>query len=224
VPLRALVTGFEPFGDSPYNPSGEAARALDGRSAQGLVNGRQRSGVVIGRVLPVLWTVAGEELVSLVRSLRPHIVVSLGMAADTFRVEQRADDAQIDATDNHGRRPPSPRAEPTRSFPTRLPVAAIERAIRRAGGAVSPSEDAGGFICGDVFFALMATYRSSAAELGLLRAGFIHVPNDRFVARPGVRPFAKGWITQAALDDAVLAAVAAAIADLTPEEYGQIRP
>jgi pyroglutamyl-peptidase len=226
MPLRVLVTGFEPFDGAPFNPSGEAARALDGRTVTVLVNGRRRSGGVTGRVLPVLWTDAGALLVQHIGALNPHIVISVGMAAATFRVEQRADDAQIDHTDNLHRPPPSPRDRPTRFRDTRLPVASIERAIQSLGASVESSRDAGGFICDKVFLALMDTYHSRPAAMRLFRAGFIHVPNDRFVVQGrSIQPLASaGQIPQSLVNEALLAAIAATLQDLTDAEFQQTQP
>lgn len=224
MPLRVLVSGFEPFDQSPYNPSGEAARALDGAHATALSGGRLRSGTVLGRVLPVLWTVAGNQLVQLIRTLHPHIVISTGMALGTFRVEQRADDAQIDHADNHQHRPAHPRASPTRFRATRLPVAAIEQAIRAAGGNATPSTDAGGFICDNVFLALMDAFYSSSPPMRMFRAGFIHVPNDAFITRSGFVSSQQGAIPQSTVNAAILAAVQATIADLSDAEYQQTQP
>lgn len=224
MPLRVLVSGFEPFDHSPYNPSGEAARALDGTHVTALSGGRQRSGNVLGRVLPVLWNVAGNQLVQLIRTLHPHIVISTGMAAGTFRVEQQADDAWVDHRDNHRRRPRHPRTSPTRFRATSLPVAAIEQAIRTAGGNATPSTNAGGFICDNVFLALMDAFYSSSLPMRMFRAGFIHVPNDTFITRPGFVSSQQGAIPQSTVNAAIRAAVEATIADLSDAEYQQTQP
>ena len=50
--MRALLTGFEPYGGRDVNPASEVVRALDGRSA-----GRV---AVIGRKLPVSYQRATE--------------------------------------------------------------------------------------------------------------------------------------------------------------------
>ncbi len=184
--LKVLVTGFEPFGGSPRNPSGEVALALDGRRIfvdreANHPSAAEPSAIILGRRLPVLWGEAGRALVALVEELRPAIVIALGMAEGTFRVEQMADDVEHNLMDNAGKQPPSPRRDPTARFPTALPYEACERAIAALGCPVEESSFAGGFICGDLFNALMRTYHADRDRLGLLRAGFVHVPNDRHI-------------------------------------------
>lgn len=197
--LRVLVTGFEPFGGAPRNPSGDAARALHGRTARA-----GRAFTVTGHVLPVLWDVAAAQLLALVREVDPQVVLCLGMAQGTFRVERFADDARRATQDNGGRLPDPPRPAPTIRLATRLPVARVEAALAAAGAPVESSEDAGGFLCNEVFFALMSACHEGLLR-GVRRAGFLHVPNDRHV--PEAMP-------QAALEAAVEAAIQATLEDL----------
>ncbi len=68
---RALVTGFEPFGGEPRNPSLETARALDGRRIGGLD--------VVGRILPVSLAALPAALDELLADVRPDLVLSLGL-------------------------------------------------------------------------------------------------------------------------------------------------
>jgi len=201
MPIRVLVTGFEPFHGALRNPSGDAARALDGRLV--LADGSP-AGEVAGRVLPVLWDVAAAELLALVRAMDPAIVICTGMAQGTFRVERFADDARRASPDNAERLPDPPRPARSVRLETGLPVAQVEAAIAAAGGPVEPSEDAGAFICNEVFFALMSAVRGGACP-GVRRAGFLHVPNDRHV--PGV-------IAQETVEAAIEAAVRETLAAL----------
>ncbi|MCC6552482.1 MAG: pyroglutamyl-peptidase I [Polyangiaceae bacterium] len=205
MPLRVLLTGFEPFHGAPRNPSGDAARALDGARIE------PPGAEVIGRVLPVLWDVAAARLRALVAEVRPHVALSLGMAQGTFRVERVATDARRPIEDNAGRLPSPLREAPTVALPTRLPVERLEAAIAAAGGPVEPSEDAGGFLCNEVFLALL---RAMDGAPGLLRAGFLHVPNDRHVPEP---------IAQESVNAAVLAALRATLAEPMPAVRAQWR-
>ena len=204
--LRVLLTGFDPFRGALHNPSGDAARALDGLRIAASSGGASRDAQVIGRVLPVIWDVASAEIQALVRSVRPHVAICLGMAQATYRVERLADDARRPSEDNAGRLPAPVREAPTVRLATRLPVARIEAAIAAAGGPVEPSEDAGGFLCNEVFLALLRAWHVGVAPL---RAGFIHVPNDKHVPDP---------IPQASVDASILAALQATLDDLRDDE------
>lgn len=189
---RVLLTGFDPFGGASSNPSGDAARRLDGR----VIGGAR----IVGARLPVLWNVAGRALLARMAETRPQVVLCLGMAHDTFRVERLADDRRLARADNDGVIPAA--RPPTERLAARLPVARVEAAIRAVVGAdlVQPSDDAGGFLCNEVFHALLRACDAHAVE----RAGFLHVPSDRFVPSS---------ISDATLDDAVLAAVRVMVED-----------
>jgi pyroglutamyl-peptidase len=195
MPLRILVTGFEPFQGAQRNPSGDTAKALDKETVAG--------GAVTGVVLPVLWDGSAKALDKAITSVRPHIVVSLGMADEMFRVEQQADDQRIAVADND-QVTPKPR-DVKKRLGTRLPVPVVEKAIAKVVGPklVTLSKNAGGFICNEVFFTLMNGYPK------LLRAGFIHTPSDAFVPKQ---------IKQDLVDKAILAALEAIVGDLKPAE------
>jgi pyroglutamyl-peptidase len=192
-----LVTGFEPF-DPPWpNPSGLAASALDGRAIAGAR--------VCGAVLPVAYGAAGARLGDAIARERPSIVIALGMGgSESFRLERKAvdrDDAP-DRPDNLGverrgghRDHPE---EPEERFAT-LPLAAIARAMTARGAAPYMSESAGRFVCNDLFYDLLR----AAERAGIASAGFIHVPHPRTFAAQGLK--------QARLEDAVAAAVEAAV-------------
>lgn len=224
MPLRILVTGFEPFQNQPFNPSGLAARAVNGRAVHTTIRGGLRSGTIQGRELRVVWDQGPTELLQCITSLHPHIVISTGMASDTFRVEQRADDQQLPIADNLQHLPPTVRATPTRFRATRLPIARIEQAIRTAGGPVSPSNSAGGFLCDQVFLTLMDMFYTRGAALGLLRAGFIHTPSNDHVTAPGFASPGPTAILQDVVNNAILGAVTATLADLTDAEYQRTQP
>lgn len=164
-----LVTGFEPFGGDPANPSQEIARALDGRVLAG------RS--VVGAVLPCVFGASAAELKRLLRAHRPEMVVCLGLAAGRTevtpeRVAINVDDARI--ADNAGAQPVDRavvRGGPAAYFST-LPIKAMTAALREAGVPAAVSQTAGTFVCNHVFYVLMHTLRRRRG----VRGGFVHVP------------------------------------------------
>jgi pyroglutamyl-peptidase len=189
--LRILVTGFEPFGGASWNPSGHVARALHGHKAVG--------GAIVGRVLPVLWGKAPRLLEEWLEELRPQVVIALGMARDCIEIEIQATNRRHpERRDNEGALPVPARAIATNSLPSALPVDAIVRALME-DGEVRVSEDTGGFLCEEVFYALMSRRAEVLAEKRwpLLRAGFIHVPNDRFVVDEVERRRLEGRVLRA---------------------------
>lgn len=164
-----LVTGFEPFGGDPDNPSMEIARALHGRVLAGRT--------VVGATLPCVFGESRDQLVQLLRRHDPGLVVCLGLAAGRKeitpeRVALNVDDARI--PDNAGRQPidlPVVRGGPV-AYWSRLPCKAIVESLRARGIPAAVSQTAGTFVCNHVFYGLMHALRWRRDT----RGGFIHVP------------------------------------------------
>lgn len=162
-----LVTGFEPFGGDATNPSGDAARLLDGAR----VAGRP----VVGQVLPCVFAEAPAQLRALVQAHRPALLLCLGLAASRrgFHLERVAInliDARI--ADNAGAQPvdvPVRAGGPAAAF-ARLPVKAMAQALREAGHAAEVSWSAGSFVCNQLMYELL---RSRVPQ-----AGFLHLGGD----------------------------------------------
>jgi pyroglutamyl-peptidase len=222
IKLRVLVTGFLPFGGVATNPSGDAALALDRKEIKAF-NAKQTLvlGSVSSKIVDVLWSNdtsqptargAADEIESEIERVLPHVVISLGMTKEHFRVEQVATDMDKKYKDNRGWEPEAGRREyPDEPLkrPTSLPYEKIEAAWKRIGiTKVQPSYDAGGFICDDVFYRVMRIASSKRYGASILRAGFIHVP------KPGI-------VEQTEVDAAVEAAVKATLSDIRDDE-GQL--
>lgn len=164
-----LVTGFEPFGGEPVNPSQQIAAALHGR----VIEGR----TVVGLTLPCVFGVALDALDVALRTHRPALVVCVGQSggrADLTpeRVAINVDDARI--PDNAGRQPvdtPVVAGGPA-AYWSGLPIKAIVAALRARGLPASVSQTAGTFVCNHVFYGLM----HRLARLPEVRGGFVHVP------------------------------------------------
>ena len=164
-----LLTGFEPFGGEPINPSAEIVRRLDGRVIAG-----QR---VVGRVLSCVFGRAREELHAALADAAPRVVLALGQAGGRSelsleRVAINVDDARI--PDNAGQQPidrPIVDGGPTAYWST-LPIKAIVAALRSAALPAAVSQTAGTFLCNHLFFALMHALDRRPG----VRGGFLHVP------------------------------------------------
>lgn len=164
-----LVTGFEPFGGQARNPSGELARALDGREIRG-----HR---VVGAVLSCAFGVSDLQLRELLRRHRPGLVIATGLAGGRAgvtveRVAINLQDARL--PDNRGDQPvdrPIRRGGPAARWST-LPIKAIVARLNRAGIPAAVSQTAGTFVCNHVFYLLMHLLCRRRG----VRGGFIHVP------------------------------------------------
>src|SRR5882672_6633779 len=167
--MKALVTGFEPFGGESVNPALEAVLRLP------LVLDALE---IATAPLP---SVFGRALVALEDALvttRPDIVLCVGQAGGRAelsleRVAINVDDARI--PDNDGQQPfgrPVVAGGPAAYFAT-LPIKAAAGALREAGLPAVVSNTAGTFVCNHVFYGLMHVAATRRPDL---RGGFLHVP------------------------------------------------
>jgi pyroglutamyl-peptidase len=167
--MKALVTGFEPFGADAINPSREAVLRLPALLGDLAIE---------TRILPTVFGRAIAALEDALVTTRPDIVLCAGLAGGRAelsleRVAINVNDARI--PDNDGQQPidcPIAAGGPTAYF-TGLPVKAAVRALREAGLPAIVSNTAGTFVCNHVFYGLMHLVASRRLPL---RGGFLHVP------------------------------------------------
>lgn len=167
--MKALVTGFEPFGDDTINPSREAVRLLPPRFGEL---------DIVTRVLPTTFGAALDALTDAIAAAKPDIVLCTGLAGGRAalsleRVAINIDDARI--PDNAERQPsdrPVVPGGPAAYFAT-LPVKPAVAALRAAGLPAIVSNTAGTFVCNHVFYGLM--HLAATRRLSLC-GGFLHLP------------------------------------------------
>jgi pyroglutamyl-peptidase len=172
--MKALVTGFEPFGGDRVNPSFEALARLPRRlGALDLATS----------ALPVAYGGALPALREAIAANAPDIVLCTGLAGGRAelsleRVAINIDDARI--PDNDGSQPidrPVIAGGPAAYFST-LPIKAAAAALREAGLPATVSNSAGTFLCNHVFYGLMHEAALIKQKTGgnRFRGGFLHVP------------------------------------------------
>jgi pyroglutamyl-peptidase len=170
-PSTVLVTGFDPFGGSPVNPSWDAVHALHGR----VIDGHE----VIGGEIPTVFGASLDRLEALLEEHRPRLVICTGQAAGRAaisleRVAINVNDARI--PDNVGARPidqPIVAGGPAAYFTT-LPIKAMLQALLDGGVRAEVSQTAGTFVCNQTFYGLM--HLLAQARWQGVRGGLIHVP------------------------------------------------
>jgi pyroglutamyl-peptidase len=209
--MKALVTGFEPFGGDRVNPSFEALRLLPSRL--GAID-------IATRALPVVYGAALTTLREAIAATGPDIVLSVGLAGGRTelsleRVAINVDDARI--PDNGGNQPidrPVVAGGPAAYFAT-LPIKAAAAALREAGLPASVSNSAGTFLCNHVFYGLMHEAASSSRRF---RGGFLHVPYlpSQAARQPGAPSMALEQIVEGI--EIILATAAARSDDLVVSE------
>jgi len=168
IPTVALLSGYEPFGGADTNPSIEALWPLQ----EQIVGGLDLRVIEV----PVVWDDAWLVLADEIFLLNPDIVIATGQAgSDKMRFEINAVNIE-EGTDND---------DVTRSGEAvveggpgalidSLPEDVMSVAMEQAGYATSISDDAGTYLCNNLFYHLMY-YAELEAERDDLVAGFIHV-------------------------------------------------
>jgi len=167
--MKALVTGFEPFGPDALNPSREAVLRLSSRLGDLTIE---------TRIVPTVFGRAIAALEDAIVTTQPDIVLGVGLAGGRAelsleRVAINVDDARI--PDNDGQQPidqPIVAGGPAAYF-TGLPVKRAVAALREAGLPAIVSNTAGTFVCNHIFYGLMHLVASRRLPV---RGGFLHVP------------------------------------------------
>ena len=176
-----LVTGFEPFGGHPSNPSEEIVKAVDGRTV-----GDQTVRVAI---LPVHHVEAARAATRLISEHEPLAILHLGLAAGRARLALERVALNVmdyECADNAGyqaRGEPCVAGGPAAYLST-LPLPAILAAIGREGIPAYLSNTAGTYLCNQTLY---ATLHAIVTERRRTLAGFMHVPlSPAMVAASGL--------------------------------------
>jgi pyroglutamyl-peptidase len=169
--MKLLLTGFEPFGGSALNPSGQVARSLNNKTLKDLR--------VESVVLPVDRKRMPEKLVEILKKSEPDVVMGLGEAPrraviSIERVAVNLEDYMI--PDNRGKlatdlaiNPDGPAAY----FAT-LPIRQIYEALQKAAIPSELSLSAGAYLCNQMLYTLLETISTEGINIP---AGFIHLPS-----------------------------------------------
>lgn len=176
-----LVTGFDPFGGEPLNPSWEVCARLP-RTIAGLRVETLR--------VPCEFRRSIEMAAEAIERHRPKLVILLGQAGgrahlSVERVAINLDDAR--QPDNAGATPVDEAiaAEGPPAYFATLPVKAVVRAMREAGAPAVVSNSAGTYVCNHLMYGVLHFLAASGAAG---RAGFIHLPyaEEQVLDKPGV--------------------------------------
>lgn len=191
--VRVLVTGFGPFSTNRDNPSDALARAMRGRRLLGV-------DFCVRSPLPVEYAHAAALVLRDAEAVGAHAIVALGLAAGSPRIrveliaKNHCTSRDVDGAGcaRHGR-PAVPGAPP--ALRATLDPRPIRAALAAFGIQSARSQDAGGYVCNDLFYRLLQSGR---------RALFVHVPSDvavRRVAEPLAAGIARAVIASASRVD-----------------------
>jgi pyroglutamyl-peptidase len=161
-----LLTGFEPFGGASVNASWEAVRGLQGQTIAGhRVETLQ---------LPVVYDAVRAPLRAAIAKWKPAAVLCFGEGTPVVQVETVARNGYHPQRplDNNKQPPPREKIAPggLPLFGTRLPADALLAALQEMKVAARKSTDAGGYLCNECFYEVMASPASPALR------GFVHLP------------------------------------------------
>ena len=167
--MKILVTGFDPFGGEPTNPSWEAVRRLPDE-----VEGA----TVIKIEIPTVFGRSADVVRAAILEHDPDVILSVGQAGGRYsvnpeRVAINVDDGRIPDNDGH-----QPIDEPIRedgepAYFSSLPVKAMATAMREAGVPAGVSNTAGTYVCNHVMYSVLYLIDR---EFPGKRGGFVHVP------------------------------------------------
>ncbi len=167
---RLFVTGFEPFGGRPVNPSQRLCRVLADAAPAGAV--------VTARVLPVSYRRAFAPVADAMDDLRPRAALLLGLGAgrqslefERFAVNWRGGAAP----DEDGLRVAGEKIDPAgpAAYLATAPVDELVVACRAAGAPAAASSHAGTFLCNQVFYQALRHCDRGDLVCGVV---FVHLP------------------------------------------------
>ncbi|WZY00288.1 pyroglutamyl-peptidase I [Bacillus sp. FSL W7-1360] len=166
-----IVTGFEPFLQHQENPTEMVARKLNGK----VVGGH----TICGYVLPVSYQDAAQQLLQLVTSKEPSVVMMLGLAGDrdVITPERVAINVMDGAKDNDGRQmvdQPIASEGPAAYFST-LPIKEMVERLQEKKIPAHISNTAGTYVCNMLMYRVLH-YLNLAGFASDVRAGFVHIP------------------------------------------------
>ena len=167
--MKALVTGFDPFGGDEVNPSSLAVSRL--KKKIGTVS-------VVTAVLPTSYAKSESVLREAIDEAKPDIVLCVGQAGGRTelsleRVGINVQDARIPDNDRHQPIDVPVRADGPAAYFATLPVKACVAEMRKAGLPANLSNTAGTFVCNHILYSLMDIIANHPTKM---RGGFLHIP------------------------------------------------
>ena len=167
--MKALVTGFDPFGGDAVNPSSLAVSRL--KKKIGKVT-------VVTAVLPTSYAKSATVLREAIDKAKPDIVLCVGQAGGRTelcleRVGINVQDARIPDNDRNQPIDVPVLAEGPAAYFATLPIKACVAEMRKAGLPAAVSNTAGTFVCNHILYSLMDIIVRHPVRM---RGGFLHIP------------------------------------------------
>lgn len=168
--MNVLITGFEPFGDNPINPSQLLVEEFPDQLSDSIY--------IQKAILPVDGKTGPSEMLNAIHTHKPDVVLAFGLAAGRAKISlervavnwidyRQPDNAGVTVQDQ-----PVIPGGPAAYFST-LPIEQLNRALQNEGIPSDISLSAGAYLCNQVFYTMMHAITSGALPI---HAGFIHLP------------------------------------------------
>lgn len=164
---KLLITGFDSFGGEGLNASWEAVSRLPERIAQYQLTKLQ---------IPTVFGDAADRVLEAAYMLEPDVILGIGQAGGRTEVTPEVIGINLRDSrmaDNAGNQPvnaPILESGAAAYFST-VPVREMVQEIKKKGIPASLSYTAGTFVCNDLLYSLLHSYRDTQTMVG-----FIHVP------------------------------------------------
>jgi pyroglutamyl-peptidase len=160
-----LLTGFGPFLNYTYNPSGEIAKKLDGKTIMNTT--------IVGKLLLVEHKEVRKVLENYVEEYKPAFVVALGLAGGRgcISLERIAINRYYFRNDKEEFDEPLYENGPSAYF-SGLPLKEIKASLQNHGIPAEYSFFPDTFVSNEVFYEVMRL----SDKIGIRKAGFVHLP------------------------------------------------
>ena len=164
---RLLITGFDPFGGQTVNPSWQSVLALENQIGEYVLTKLE---------IPTVFKRGANCVLQKAEEINPDAIICIGQAGGRTGVTPEVVainlmDANI--ADNEGYKPINKQicANGENAYFSNLPIREMVDAISKEGIPAKLSYSAGAFVCNEVMYTLLQTFKNT-----FVKVGFIHVP------------------------------------------------
>lgn len=170
-----LVTGFEPFLSFTVNPTMKIVEELN----------EQQIGdfQIVGKTMSVDFKYSGNQLISLIKEIKPDAVISLGLAGGRSKItpERIAINVKDGEVDNEGHAPRDEVIQPEgpAAYLSTLPIRSMVETLNELGYPAAISNTAGTYLCNNVMYEGLHYIIENNLNIP---SGFIHIPASHELA------------------------------------------
>ncbi len=170
-----LVTGFEPFLSFTVNPTMKIVEELNGKCIGDFQ--------IVGKTMTVDFKSSGNQLISLLKDIKPDAVISLGLAGGRTKItpERIAINIKDGEADNEGHAPRDEVIQPDGpvAYLSTLPIRSMVEKLNELGFPASISNTAGTYLCNNVMYEGLHYINKNNLDIP---SGFIHIPASHELA------------------------------------------